>query len=682
MCPGLCLVKRNNVCCCLFLHRRSDALRISATLVVRFLNKPYPILNKCDQLFIENASRDEADLAPPPHFIDALCSLNTKPLYLVLITITMASPEDELPTNVQSIDDLAQLPSECLSGDDERPLRHVDLKGNEFRYALQPLRYSVGLILVVELMERFAFYGVYYTQTLFLTGVYNEDWNAGFTSIDAASFVSISTAVAYTTPFIGAVLADSYLGDYKTILFGCLCLYLPGLALVALTSAPGLLGPEFPVTALTVALLVLWPLGTGIVKSVVNVFGARQFHPFLQSSLIESYYVNFYASINIGALLGILILPVVAQHHLTVAYSIPVVLLGTAVLLFTAWTPRYVLAQPAHRLFAKKRNDNDSIPLSTMFRIALLIVPFCIAYNQMPTTFIVQGTVMTKAFGFIDAATINLVDTLSVLCWGYLTATNVYPALSARNIKIPTTYKFALGSFLGVLSILWALVVETKIHHAYRIDGRQICILWQAPSYVLIGAGEIFAVSAAYEVAFTASSPQTKVLASAVNIFCVGGIPNALCIFLYQACRGWFRNSTYGDTNIQHIDDYATAHVANYFWVLVGILLFGVLLNVLPAVRDLVETTEQKAAEIVKTPLTPFLRKAGGADEETPLIGRKFGKEPVLHKMGSMREGPKIKTPKRIKTRLLKKLYHGVAERDAGGLIHPKKTALRHAESR
>ena len=204
--------------------------------------------------------------------------------------VTPMRLDEELPTNVETQEQLECLPDECLSGRSDRPLRHVDLKGNVFHYALRPISYSVGLILVVELMERFAFYGVYYTQTLYLTGVYNADWNPGFTSIDAASYVSISTAVAYTTPFIGAILADSVLGDYKSILFGCLCLYLPGLLLVALTTVPGLLGETFNTTALSVAVLFLWPMGTGLIKSVVNVFGARQFHPFLQSSLIESYY--------------------------------------------------------------------------------------------------------------------------------------------------------------------------------------------------------------------------------------------------------------------------------------------------------------------------------------------------------------------------------------------------------
>lgn len=69
-------------------------------------------------------------------------------------------PDDELPTNVQEQEQLALLPPECLSGDKERPLRHVDDKGNSYHYALKPMTYSVVLVLMVELLERFSFYGM------------------------------------------------------------------------------------------------------------------------------------------------------------------------------------------------------------------------------------------------------------------------------------------------------------------------------------------------------------------------------------------------------------------------------------------------------------------------------------------------------------------------------------------
>jgi dipeptide/tripeptide permease len=106
--------------------------------------------------------------------------------------------------------------------------------------------------------------------------VYNDEWNAGMSAIAASSYVSICTAFAYTVPFVGAYLGDYLIGDYWTILLGLLVFYLPGLVLIALTTVPYLLGDTFNKMALSVGLLVLWPMGTGIVKSIVNVFGAKQ----------------------------------------------------------------------------------------------------------------------------------------------------------------------------------------------------------------------------------------------------------------------------------------------------------------------------------------------------------------------------------------------------------------------
>jgi hypothetical protein len=184
--------------------------------------------------------------------------------------------DDNLPTNVCTEEQLTSLPDFCLSGNKNRPLRHVNEQGDVSTYALRPMFYSVSFILMVELLERFSFYGINYTQTSFLTGAYNEDWNADMSAIGASSYVSISTAVAYSMPFVGAFLADNVFGDYWSILIGDICFYIPGLLLILLSSVPYLLGDTFNKNVLSIGLLGLWPIGTGIVKSIVNVFGAKQ----------------------------------------------------------------------------------------------------------------------------------------------------------------------------------------------------------------------------------------------------------------------------------------------------------------------------------------------------------------------------------------------------------------------
>jgi hypothetical protein len=361
--------------------------------------------------------------------------------------------------------------------------------------------------------------------------------------------------------------------------------------------------------------------------------------------------------INIGALAGGIMIPVLAQTNVTLAYFIPVIMLSLGVALFVIGTPRYVRSRPVQRkkhVAITPPSDSD-FSIVTVFLIGFLIIPFCIAYSQMATTFIVQGTVMKKAFGWIDAASMNNADAIAVLVFGYIIGAVLYPQLAQRNIKIPTTYKFAIGSALGAMAIACALMVEYKIHAAYDRDGSQVVVLWQVFSYTLIGIGEIFAVSSAYEVAFTMAPLERKAQASAVNLFCVGGLPSILCIALYQVGARWFTNSR-GTTEISDLEDYCTAHVYKYFLVLFLICLLGVVINLLPPVKNWVASIEEEAAEALKTPMAtpkmgrkPIRDKLEDLDvqERTALIKAKkhenylkYGSGPSLYKQGSFRAGP------------------------------------------
>jgi len=61
-----------------------------------------------------------------------------------------AANDDDVPTNVSTLEQLKGLPEECLSGDPIRPLQHFDEGGDVFKYALNPMTYSVLFVLIVE----------------------------------------------------------------------------------------------------------------------------------------------------------------------------------------------------------------------------------------------------------------------------------------------------------------------------------------------------------------------------------------------------------------------------------------------------------------------------------------------------------------------------------------------------
>jgi POT family proton-dependent oligopeptide transporter len=147
------------------------------------------------------------------------------------------------------------------------------------------------------------------------------------------------------------------------------------------------------------------PVGTGTVKAVVNIFGARQYHPILQRSLIETFYVKFYMIINIGACLGFMIMPIIARNNITIAYTMPLILLLVALTFFAVGYTRYVHVVPVGRHHRGRKHardydggqqqredearaaDDDERPnFGDVAKVCLLIIPFSIVYQQCPTT--------------------------------------------------------------------------------------------------------------------------------------------------------------------------------------------------------------------------------------------------------------------------------------------------------
>jgi len=227
------------------------------------------------------------------------------------------------------------------------------------------------------------------------------------------------------------------------------------------------------------------------------------------------------------------------------------------------------------------------LPVTTM------IIPFAIAYNQMYTVFNTQGLVMQKV-GFIDASMMNNADAISVLASGFVIGHYLYPALEKRGIDFPLTYKFAVGTFCGLLSLLTALIIDYRIHSKFDATGEKVNILWQIFPYAFIGAGEIFTFSTVYDAAFAIAPKEQKGLASAINLFFIGGLPNFICMGLYEGCASWFAEAS-------GIEAYAESQVYNYLWVLIGISIFGIIINALPPVKNYYENIMNKSKDTSAT---------------------------------------------------------------------------------
>lgn len=95
----------------------------------------------------------------------------------------------------------------------------------------------VFLIILNEFCERFSYYGLRTVLFLFFFKF------VGLSEDTSTVIYHAFTVLCYFTPILGAVLADGYIGLYKTIL-SLSCLYFIGEVILALTSMVPLGAPE------------------------------------------------------------------------------------------------------------------------------------------------------------------------------------------------------------------------------------------------------------------------------------------------------------------------------------------------------------------------------------------------------------------------------------------------------
>ena len=188
----------------------------------------------------------------------------------------------------------------------------------------------------------------------------------GFAENTAAAFYHAFVLLCYTTPLIGALLADSILGKFKTILYLSIVYAIGQIVLTV-----GSIGYDsksltvyvvhymliqvfeiafhskkrkkkiiyFPYfRALSFIGLVMIAFGTGGIKPCVVSFGAEQFKLPEQENRLSTYFSVFYASINAGSLIATILTPYLRSMECNdsdtcfpVAFGVPAALFIVAI---------------------------------------------------------------------------------------------------------------------------------------------------------------------------------------------------------------------------------------------------------------------------------------------------------------------------------------------------------------
>nr|XP_047928186.1 solute carrier family 15 member 2 isoform X6 [Anser cygnoides] len=198
---------------------------------------------------------------------------------------------------------------------------------------------SIAFIVVNEFCERFSYYGMRAVLTLYFISFFHWDEN-----LSTAVYHAFS-ALCYFTPVIGAIMADSWLGKYKTIIYLSI-VYVVGHLIKSVGAIPSL-GNQAVHVVLSMVGLFLIALGTGGIKPCVSAFGGDQFEE-EHTSERSKFFSVFYLSINAGSLISTFVTPVLrgdvkcfGEDCYALAFGVPAALMVLALVVFIAGSGLY-----------------------------------------------------------------------------------------------------------------------------------------------------------------------------------------------------------------------------------------------------------------------------------------------------------------------------------------------------
>ncbi|KAJ4955543.1 hypothetical protein NE237_012326 [Protea cynaroides] len=227
----------------------------------------------------------------------------------------------------------------------------VDLSGNPVLRSKRGGWTACSFIVVYEVFERMAYYGISSNLVLYLTRKLHQG------TVTSSTNVTNWTGTIWMTPILGAYIADAHLGRYRTFIIASV-IYLSGMCLLTLAvSLPALRPPpcnQIDVTkckqagstqlGVFYAALYILAIGTGGTKPNISTIGADQFDIFDPKEKAHklSFFNWWMFSIFFGTLFANTFLVYIQDNvGWALGYGLPCIGLAISVMIFLAGTPFY-----------------------------------------------------------------------------------------------------------------------------------------------------------------------------------------------------------------------------------------------------------------------------------------------------------------------------------------------------
>jgi len=249
---------------------------------------------------------------------------------------------------------------------------------------------GIPYIIGNEAAERFSFYGMKGILVVFMTKylhILTDNPNlAAMNKAAAIEQYHNFTSWVYLTPILGALLADTLLGKYRTIISLSL-VYCLGHLTLAFMGSGGLTPEAWMMTGLA-----LISLGSGGIKPCVSAHVGDQFGE-SNATWLTKVFGWFYISINVGAFISTILTPWLLEWygpHL--AFGIPGILMAIATYVFWLGRKKFIHIQPKGMGFIRETFSREG--LRTMTKLAIIfsfVAVFWALFDQTGSSWVLQA---------------------------------------------------------------------------------------------------------------------------------------------------------------------------------------------------------------------------------------------------------------------------------------------------
>jgi POT family proton-dependent oligopeptide transporter len=375
---------------------------------------------------------------------------------------------------------------------------------------------GIPYIVTNEAAERFSFYGMKGILIIFMTKhLLDAGGSADFMGPDEAKgYYHIFTSAVYFTPLLGAIIADAFLGKYKTIL------------LLSMVYCAGHLTLALDETRMGLALgLGLISLGSGGIKPCVSAHVGDQFGK-SNARLLEKVFGWFYFAINLGAFVSTMLTPwLLAKYGPHVAFGVPGVLMALATIFFWMGRNVFIHIPPGGMAFIKQTFSKEGIgSMGKLFLIYAFVAMFWALFDQTGSAWVLQAEQMDRQFlGFewlpSQIQSINPIMIMILIPVFNGVKAIQWPGLYPLMNKVwPLTplRKIGIGFFLTVPAFLIPAWIETRL-----AAGVSVNISWQLFSYAIMTTAEVFVSITCLEFSYTQAPQKMKSLVMAFFLMSV-----------------------------------------------------------------------------------------------------------------------------------------------------------------